>query len=258
MSDFFSVEHPIRFAHRGSRVLWPENTLHGFGAAVDELGYRYLELDLHLSADRVPMVVHDATLDRTTDGTGPVAARTVAELQELDAAHRFDPENDYPLRGSGITVPTLDEVYRAWPEVRLNIDLKASGEEWAVAEVIRANSAEHRTLVGSFSDRRITRFRRITGGAVAVSAGPVAATRMYLASRLGIPTRPRRVQAYQVSEQYAGFTVDRKLSEAVHRAGAQIHVWTVNEAEEIRRLFDAGVDGIITDRPDVLNEVLGV
>ncbi|MFB3099270.1 MAG: glycerophosphodiester phosphodiesterase family protein, partial [Acidimicrobiia bacterium] len=156
MSDFFSVEHPIRFAHRGSSILWPENTMYAFTAAVDQYAYRYLELDIHLSADRVPMVLHDATLDRTTNGSGAIAVRDLAALKELDAAYLFDSEHDYPLRGAGITIPTLDEVYQAWPEVRLNLDLKTSGEEWAVAEVIRANDAEHRTLVGSFVDRRIS------------------------------------------------------------------------------------------------------
>ena len=257
MSDFFSVEHPIRFAHRGSGILWPENTLYAFERAVADYGYHYLELDVHLSADRVPMVMHDPTLDRTTDGEGPVGALSAEQLMTLDAAYRFGPEDDFPFRGKGITIPTLDEVYRAWPEVRINIDLKQSGAEWAVAEVIRANDAEHRTLVGSFHDHRITKFRRITGHTVAVSAGPMATVRMWMASRIGLPIR-LPVQAYQVSDVYTGFSIDRKLVKTIHRAGAHIHVWTVNDAQEMRALLDLGVDGIITDRPDVLNEVIGV
>ncbi|GMQ86545.1 MAG: glycerophosphodiester phosphodiesterase [Acidimicrobiia bacterium] len=255
MSDFFSVEHPIRFAHRGSSILWPENTMFAFNAAVEQHDYRYLELDVHLSADRVPMVLHDSKLDRTTDGSGPIAARDMVALKQLDAAYLFDSEHDYPMRDTGITIPTLDEVYRAWPEARVNIDLKTSGEEWAVAEVIRANDAEHRTMVGSFVDGRISRFRRITGGTVAVSAGPRTAIKLWASSRFGM-TRRLPVQAYQVSDSYTGFSVDRRFVAAVHRAGAQIHVWTVNEASEMKRLLGMGVDGIITDRPDLLNEVL--
>lgn len=255
MSDFFSVEHPIRFAHRGSGLLWPENTLYAFERAVEDYGYRYLELDVNLSSDRVPMVIHDRTLDRTTDATGPVSALPAEELQQLDAAYRFDPEGDYPLRGAGITIPMLDEVYKAFPEVRINIDLKQAGEEWAVAEVIKENRAEHRTLVGSFVDRRVARFRRITGGNVAVSAGPTTVARMFMQSRIGLAPRAP-VQAYQLTDEYRGFTIDRRLVDAIHRSGAHIHVWTVNEAEEMRRLLDLGVDGIITDRPDVLNGVL--
>lgn len=179
----------------------------------------------------------------------------MAELKKLDAAYHFDPDLDFPRRGTGASVPTLDEVYRAWPELRINIDLKVSGAEWAVAEVIRANDAEHRSLLGSFKDRRIRRFRRITGGNVAVSASPARAIQFWVASRLGLAPR-LSVQAYQVTEQYTGLSVDRRLVDAAHRSGAQLHVWTVNEAEDMRRLLELGVDGIMTDRPDLLNEVL--
>jgi glycerophosphoryl diester phosphodiesterase len=255
VSDYFSVEHPIRFAHRGGRILYPENTMYAFNRAVEDHGYHYIELDVRLSADRVPVVVHDSTLDRTTDGSGRVAERTLAELEELDAAYHFDPGNAFPRRGTGASVPTLDEVYRTWPELRINIDLKVEGAEWAVAEVIRANDAEHRSLLGSFKDRRIRKFRRITGGSVAVSASPVRAIQMWVASRLGLAPR-LSVQAYQVTEQYTGLSVDRRLVDAVHRSGAQLHVWTVNDEADMRRLLDLGVDGIMTDRPDLLNEVL--
>ena len=257
MSDFFSVEHPIRFAHRGSRVLWPENTMHAFAGAVEGLDYHYLEIDVRLTSDHVPVVFHDAKLNRTTSGRGKVSDHTLAEIQTVDAAYQFDAENGYPLRGTGIGISTLEELYGTWPDVRLNIDLKGPGEEWAVAEVIRAFDAEHRTLIGSFTDRRIARFRRITRGRVAVSAGPTAAASMYVASRTG-RTIHRKVQAYQVPFNYRGSKIDDKLIDAVHRAGAHIHLWTVNEPDDMRRFIDMGVDGIVTDRPDLLNEVLDV
>ncbi len=257
MSDYFSIEHPIRLAHRGSRVLWPENTMCAFAGAVDELGYHYLELDVRLTADRIPVVFHDATLERTTSGIGKISDYTLEDLQGIDAAYSFDPDRDYPLRGTGIGISPLEELYRTWPEVRLNVDLKASGEEWAVAEVIRAADAEHRTLIGSFYDRRIARFRRITQGQVAVSAGPTAAAAMWSASRGGRTTR-RKVQAYQLPYNYRGFKIDDKLIDAIHRAGTHIHLWTVNEADDMQRFLDMGVDGIVTDRPDILNDVLGV
>ena len=255
MSDYFSIEHPIRLAHRGSRVLWPENTMFAFAGAVEELGYHYLELDVRLTADRVPVVFHDATLERTTSGTGKIADYTLDDLQSIDAAYHFDPAHDYPMRGTGISISPLEELYRTWPEVRLNIDLKAPGEEWAVAEVIRAADAEHRSLIGSFYDRRIARFRRITQGQVAVSAGPTAAAAMWSASRGGRTTR-RRVQAYQLPFDYRGFKIDEKLVDSIHRAGAHLHLWTVNDPDDMRRFLDMGVDGIVTDRPDVLNDVL--
>ena len=257
MSDFFSVEHPIRFAHRGSRILWPENTMHAFAGAVEGLGYNYLEIDVRLTSDHVPVIFHDAKLKRTTSGEGKIAEHTLAEVQALDAAYLFDSDNDYPLRGTGIGISTLEELYGTWPDVRLNIDLKAPGEEWAVAEVIRAFDAEHRTLIGSFNDRRIARFRRITRGRVAVSAGPTSAASMYVASRRG-RTIHRKIQAYQLPFDYRGASIDYKIIDAVHRAGAHIHLWTVNEPGDMRRFIDMGVDGIVTDRPDLLNEVLNV
>lgn len=257
MSDFFSVEHPIRFAHRGSRILWPENTMHAFAGAVEGFGYHYLEIDVRLTSDQVPIVFHDAKLDRTTNGEGKVVEHTLEEIQSLDAAHQFDPDNDYPLRDTGIGVSTLEELFGTWPNVRLNIDLKAPGEEWAVAEMIRSFDAEHRTLIGSFTDRRIARFRRITRGRVAVSAGPTAAASMYGASRTG-RTIHRKFQAYQLPFAYRGIKIDDRLVDAVHRSGAHIHLWTVNDPEDMRRFLDMGVDGIVTDRPDLLNEVMNV
>jgi glycerophosphoryl diester phosphodiesterase len=228
-----------------------------FAGAVEGLGYHYLEVDVRLTSDHIPVVFHDAKLNRTTSGTGKVVDHTLAEMQSVDAAYYFDLENDYPLRGTGIGVSTLEELYGTWPDVRLNIDLKGPGEEWAVAEVIRAFDAEHRTLIGSFTDRRIARFRRITRGRVAVSAGPTAAAAMYAASRAG-RTIHRKVQAYQLPFNYRGAKVDDKLIDGVHRAGAHLHLWTVNESDDMRRFIDMGVDGIVTDRPDLLNEVLDV
>ncbi len=257
MSDYFSVERPIRFAHRGSRILWPENTMPAFAGAVEDLGYHYIEIDVRLTADGIPVVFHDATLERTTDAEGNIADRTLADLADVDAAYHFDPEHDYPLRGTGVGISTLEELYRTWPDVRLNIDLKAPGEEWVVAEVIRSADAEHRTLIGGFNDRRIARFRRITGGRVVVSAGPTASLSMYAASRIGRTVRGG-FQAYQLPFNYRGMKVDRKLIDAVHRSGAHLHLWTVNEPTDMKRFIDMGVDGIITDRPDLLNEVLDV
>jgi glycerophosphoryl diester phosphodiesterase len=256
VSDYFSVEHPIRLAHRGSRILWPENTMYAFARAVEDLGYRYLEIDVRITADRVPVIIHDGTLDRTTSGAGAVADRTLAELADVDAAFHFDAANDYPLRGTGIGITPLEELYRTWPEVRVNLDLKAPREEWAVAEVMRVVGAEHRTLVGSFHDGRIARFQRITRGRVAVSAGPRAVFAMVAASRIGRSLR-RPVQAYQLPFDSRAVPIDTRLVSSIHRAGAHLHLWTVNEPDDMQRFLEMGVDGIVTDRPDLLNGVLG-
>jgi glycerophosphoryl diester phosphodiesterase len=251
---YLAAEYPLRFAHRGSRLLWPENTAEAFQGAV-ELGYRYIEMDVQITRDDVVVVFHDPTLERTTNGQGPVAEWSFAELRHLDAAWWFDGGREYPLRGSGVRIRSLAEVFTMWPEVHFNIDIKGPCMEWAVADVIKRHHREHSTLVASFIDHRVAKFRRITRGEIAVSAGPSAAMAMWVASRVG-RTVHRPVAAYQLPFDYRTLPIDKKYVDAIHRAGAQIHTWTVNDAAAMHRMLDLGVDGIVTDRPDILNDVL--
>jgi len=246
----------MRLAHRGSRILWPENTWHAFDAAVDDLGYQYVETDIQVTRDGVVVVFHDDTLERTTNGVGKVAEWNWEDLQHLDAAYTFSPDGEhYPYRGKGVGISRLDATFDRYPGVCFNIDLKAQGSEWPVADVIARSKRTDSVLIGSFTDRRIARFRRITKGRVATSAGPSAAMAMFAASRLGRASK-RPVNAYQLPRSVKGAAVDRKLVDAVHRAGAHIHVWTVDEPSDMHELLDLGVDGIITDRPDLLNDVI--
>lgn len=251
---YLSAEYPLRFAHRGSRILWPENTAEAFQGAVD-LGYRYLETDVRVSRDGVIVAFHDATLERTTNGAGAVSDWDFEDLQRLDAAWWFDEANGYPLRGTGVRIRSLAEIFAVWPEALFNIDLKGPGLEWTVADVIKRHRREKSTLIGSFVDRRIAIFRKITRGEIAVSAGPSAALAMLMAARRGRTVR-RPVAAYQLPFDYKGVQINGKLVDAIHRADAQLHTWTVNEAADMHRLLDLGVDGIVSDRPDILNDVL--
>lgn len=257
MSDrpYLNAEYPIRFAHRGSRELWPENTLYAFEQAVG-LGYWYIETDIRITRDGVVVVFHDEDLERLTNGVGKVRDWDWDDLRHLDAAYNFTPGNeDYPLRGAGITIPRLDEAFDTFPEVRFNIDLKPKNAEWAVADVVVRKRRQDTVLIGGFIDARASRFRRITKGTVATSAGSSSALAMYAASRVG-KTVHRQVDAYQLPDKMKGASIDQKLVDAVHAADAHLHVWTVDEPDDINRLLDLGVDGIVTDRPDVLNTVL--
>lgn len=255
MHPFLALEHPVRMAHRGSRVLWPENTAVAFQGAVD-LGYRYIETDLRLTADGVVVVFHDPVLERTTNGVGRIDAWLWDDLRHLDAAWGFGGHAGHPLRGTGVGIPRLDDVLTTWPDIHFNVDLKAPHLEWPVAEVIRRTGRRDSVLVASFSDARLARFRRITRGAVATSAGPRTSARALAASRLGRPA-PRGPAAYQLPFDRRGMRIGRRLIESVHAAEAQVHVWTVDEERDMRRMLEVGVDGIVTDRPDRLNEVLG-
>ncbi len=252
--SYLAREHPIRMAHRGSRILWPENTMTAFAGAV-ELGYHYVETDVRMTRDGIVVVFHDATLDRTTNGTGRIVDWLWEDLRHLDAGWSFEVDGDYPYRGRGVGIPRLEEVFATWPDLHLNLDLKASGIEWGVAEVIIGMDRRDSTLVASFHDQRIARFRRVTEGTVATSAGSRAAIAAWMASRLG-KAFVQPVAAYQLPFDATGARLDRRFVEAAHAAGAQVHAWTVNEPSDMARLLDMGVDGIITDRPDVLNEVL--
>lgn len=246
---------PIAIAHRGSRLLWPENTMEAFSGAVD-LGCRHLETDLHITADGQLVCIHDPTVDRTTDGSGEVASHTLEELAQLDAGFRHAGPEGYRYRGQGIRIPTLEEVATAFPGAALVLDLKVDGMEQPLARLLDRLDLYGRVIVGGFDDARIEALHRETEGRVAISTGPTLSRLWVIASRVGrggggeaqalqVPTRIRGVQV-----------VDRRLVESAHAHGLQVHVWTVNDIEEMGGLLDIGVDGIITDRPDLLKDLL--
>jgi len=229
-----------------------------------QLGCRYLETDLHTTRDGVLVTIHDETLDRISDGSGPVHALTLAELKRLDAGYRFSPNGGqtFPFRGKGITVPTLAEVTQAFPDIYLNLEIKQ--KEPSLIETlitfIEEQDAHDRVLVSSFHDRVLKEFRRRTGGRVATSAAGWEARLFWLASRLGL-TRFLRLayDALQVPARRGLLpVVDRRFVQAAHRLGIQVHVWTVDESAEMRRLLNLGVDGLMADRPDLLLEVLSL
>jgi glycerophosphoryl diester phosphodiesterase len=252
---FFSDPTPFGVAHRGSRLLWPENTLTAFQGAVD-LGYRYLETDVHRTRDGVLIAFHDDTLDRTTDGTGRVTERSWEELSALDAAYHFAPHEGYPRRGTGIRIPSLDEVFEAFPTIRLILDLKEPGFEAALADYLRVKGLEDQVIVGAFSDTRLARFRKASGGRVATSSGPAETVALWTAARFGRNLRTR-ADALQIPEDFAFIALpDRKLVAAAEAGGRQVHVWTVNDPDHMARLLDTGVHALITDRPDLLKQLM--
>ncbi len=255
LRPFFRAEHPIAMAHRGSRVLWPENTMPAFRGAVD-LGFRYLETDLHASRDGVLVCFHDDVLVRTTNGRGRVWEHTWEELARLDAGYRFGRRRGYPFRGTGVGIPSLEELVTTFPDAYLTLDLKQDGIEPLLTETIERHDLWDRVIVGSFSEDRLTTFRRITEGKVATSSGPSEALKVWLAGRRARPVEIA-ADALQVPVRRRGRrVVDRRTIDAAHGAGLQVHVWTVNAPVQMRRLLDLGVDGIISDRPDLLRRVM--
>jgi glycerophosphoryl diester phosphodiesterase len=255
-------EWPVNLAHRGASSLAPENTIEAFRLAV-EAGAGGLELDVHLTRDGHVVVLHDATVDRTTDGEGPVSEMTLEELRAFDAGHNFSPDGgpSRPYRGRGVRVPILEEVLREFPGVAVNIDIKAGrpGIEAAVLGVLREADALGRVLVVSTTHATVKRFRKISGGHVSTGASKWETGVFYLLSRLRLDRLVRPAyDALQVPLRHRGITlVTSRFIRATHDSGLRVDVWTINQADEMRRLLDLGADAIMTDRPRTLAEVLG-
>jgi len=256
----FSETAPLVVAHRGGMGLWPEHTLYAFRAALD-LGTDVLELDVRRSADEQLVVFHDADLARTTNGEGPLKARTVAELSRLDAGHHFslDGGNSFPYRGRGLTIPTLAEILRELPKARLSIELKEETQVAAesLCAMVKRRGAGERVLVSSFHQAPVDTFRARCPR-VATAATPGEAWRFYLASGLGLTNLVQpKAAVFFVFERLGPFQlVTRRLVSQAAALNLPIYVWGAESDDAVRTLLDAGVAGITTDRPDRLLALL--
>jgi glycerophosphoryl diester phosphodiesterase len=249
-------------AHQGGDGLFPSNTLYAFQEAA-KLGVDVLELDIHSSKDGELVVIHDDTVDRTTNGTGNVSDLTLAELKELDAGYDWSPERkgeSFPYRDKGITIPTLKEIFEAFPDYRINIEIKQETPSIAqpLCNLIQQHEKQETALVVSFSDKAINEFRQACPDVVTAGA-PGEIRTFYIFHRLFLAGLYRSsADAFQVPEYQENLqVVTKRFVDDAHRKNIDVHVWTVDETEDMKRLIDLGVDGIITDRPDRLLELLG-
>lgn len=250
----FAADRPLVFAHRGGAKLGPENTIpafaRGFAAGAD--GF---ECDVRQSRDGVPMVIHDATLDRTTDRTGPVAALTAAELARVDATCRFTPDADVTWASPPVGIAPLAEALAAFPTARFIIELKDDSEDFAraVVDVVRAAAAGSRVCLGSFN-HRVVQAVRAAAPELATSASEPEARWLLYRSHLRWPRLRRSAfSSMQVPEVAGRLRVTSPgFFRQVHREGCVAQIWTVDRPEDVRRLFDWGADGVITDRPDIV------
>lgn len=253
---FLDADRPLLFAHRGGAKLWPENTVYAFQNAL-ELGVTFWETDLHATRDGTLVLHHDERVDRTTNGSGRIRDLRYAEIADLDAGYRFEDETGgHPYRGKGLKIPTLGEVVDLSPVSRLNVEIKPPGRSIArkLLQFIEHRGVHDRILVAADRDSSVRRFRRYSAERVATSASRREVLRFWLAVRARLDRFfPVGFDALQVPPTYHGLTiVDRPFIRAAHRHGVQVHVWTLDEPSEIRRLLNLGVDGIMSDRPDRL------
>jgi glycerophosphoryl diester phosphodiesterase len=239
---FLDTPRPIAFAHRGGAAGGVENSMAAFEAAIG-LGYRYLETDVHATADGRLVAFHDTSLDRVTDRTGLIAQLPYREVARARIGGR-EP------------IPLLEDLLGAWPDARFNIDVKVAGAIGPLAEVIRRTGAIDRVCVGSFSDARIARTRAALGPRLCTALGP----RRVLALRASSYLRPAVPGPAACAQVPTGFRalriIDHRFIGAAHKLGLDVHVWTIDDATEMHRLLDLGVDGIMTDEIQMLRDVL--
>ena len=260
-SFFRGLAPTLNIAHRGGALLAPENTLAAFEIAIGKYHVDMLELDVHQTRDGVIVVAHDPTIDRCTNGSGAIADLTFAHLAEWDAGCRFSPDGGvtFPFRGKGIRIPSLEQVFRAFPRALFNIDVKAQtrGIAERFAAVIRREKMAGRVCCGSESDELAAELAQALPECCHFYPRQ-ALTELVLAIRGGRP--PPVEDRYLVAElplEYQGVRlIDAQLLDTAQRIGRWVNVWTVDDPGEMRRLIHEGVGGIMTDRPDLLSQAL--
>jgi glycerophosphoryl diester phosphodiesterase len=258
---FFDVDRPIVIGHRGSAGDRPENTLLSFETALTR-GAQILESDIQLSRDGVPILLHDPSLERTTDGQGNASECTWAELAALDAGSRFEDEHGkMPFRGRGIRIPSLEEAFERFPDAFFNLEIKCAGAigSRATLDLVERFDRADRTLLTAGEDDIMQDLHAALENhkirpALGASLHEIVAA---VASALDGSEMPPGVMALQIPSTFADEPLaTREFIEHAHANDVQVHVWTINDLEEIERLLDLGVDGIVTDHPGKMSDWL--
>ncbi len=257
---FLGLRPTLHISHRGGALLAPENTRAAFDSAIERWRTDMLELDVHLTADGQLVVSHDPTVQRCTNGEGPIREQTLAELQRLDAGYHFTPDSGltYPFRGKGVRLPSFKEVLVAYPGLPLNVELKedAPGAVEALAALVRGLGAGPRVCIGSELDWLAERLVKALPEVTHFYPRD-ALVQAVVAIKSSEPLPPSPYSVLDVPYRYAGVTLlDRDFLAAAREAEKWVNVWTVDAEPEMRALVAMGVGGVMTDRPDILRRVL--
>jgi glycerophosphoryl diester phosphodiesterase len=253
---YFNPDKFLVIAHRGGRSLGPENTLYTYRNAV-KLGVDVLEMDVRSTRDGQLIILHDDTVSQTTNATGPVGNYALVDLKKLDAAHRWSPDNGqtFPLRNKGVKIPTLAEV----PQTKMNLEIKESRSSTihSLCRLIRDYHMTKKVMVASFDADSLEEFRSLCPQ-VATSAGASEALLFYGFQKVYLEAAySPNAQALQVPETFRNLrVVNRRFIEAAHARNMRVQVWSVNDVKVMQRLLELGVDGIMTDYPQRLLELL--
>ncbi len=252
---------PLVIAHQGGDGIWPGNTLYAFQNAI-EIGVDVIETDIRQTRDGVLVISHDENVDNKSNGVGRVVDLTMKELQTLDAAYNWSPTEDpsFPFRGQGITYVSLEEIFIAFPDMRFNIDMKQSDPPIyaSLCELIREYNMQDKVVAASFSHETITAFRKLCPEVT--TSGDETETRNFVFMNfafIGHWYSPN-FKVFQVPTKSSGITImTPHFVRAAHERNLRVDVWTIDDPDEMVRLMGMGVDGIITDRPDLLLDLMG-
>lgn len=257
------VTGPLVIAHQGGDGIWPGDTMYAFEKAV-KIGADVLEMDAHITQDGHIVLMHDEKVDRTTDGTGLIEEMTLEELKQLDAAYKWsnDGGQTYPYRGQGIQVPALDELFEKFPQMRYVIEIKLTQNpiDKPLCELIREYTMQEKVLIASFHDAAIQNFRA-TCPEIATSASRGEVTKFVILGKVFLsglvaPDYQSIQPPYNPEESYNIPIMTKRFISEAHRKNIHVEPWTVDDPELMKQYIDWGVDGIITDRPDLMVEVL--
>jgi len=255
-SIFSNRARPLVIAHRGGAGLAPENTIYAFKLA-ERLGVDAIELDVRITKDKQLVVIHDETIDRTTNGTGLVSKYTLDELKQFDAGYHLKLENQgYPFRNKGITIPSLEEVFQQIKNTPFVIELKDPNPkiEKQVAALIKKYNLKKKVIVGSFNDASLKRFASRTDGKIQIGTGVKTIKYFVLLHKLRLDRLyPLNRNAVQIPIKAGGVDLaTERLINTVRERNIAIHYWTINDEKTMKQLIELNVDGIITDYPNML------
>lgn len=263
--SFFNHNRPLVIAHQGGELLAPSNTMASFENAAN-MGVDVLETDIHITKDGHLVTIHDPSVNRTTNGKGDVADLTLAELQALDAGYHFkDLDGNYSFRGKGVYIPTVEEMFQTFDDMKIEIEIKDDNPPERIEEIasklwdlIGKYQMEEKVIIGSFDQKILQTFEKYAKGRVAVTAGKqevksFVVFHKFFLRNLYVP----KVDAFQIPVEDSGFDLtDQRLIDGAHRLGMEIHYWTIDDPKAMEKLIDAGADGILTNRPDLLLNLL--
>jgi len=259
-----NVDRPLVIAHQGGDGVWPGDTLYAFEKAV-ETGADVLEMDAHITEDGRIVLMHDEKVDRTTDGSGLIEDMTLAELKQLDAAYKWsnDDGQTFPYRGLGIQVPTLDELFEKFPQMRYVVEIKLTENpiDKPLCDLIRQYDMQDKVLIASFHDVAMQDFRGICPE-VATSASRGEVTKFVILGKIFLsglvaPGHQSIQPPYDPEESYNIPIMTKRFIREAHAKNIAVEPWTVDDPELMKQYIEWGVDGIITDRPDLMTELLG-